>query len=46
MTSERTYRNIISKEDALKEIIANSGTQFDPILVNVFNENFNEIIKK
>ena len=44
MTSERTYRDIISKEEALKEIIANSGTQFDPKLVKVFEKHFNEII--
>ena len=43
MTSERTYRDTISKEDALKEIIANSGTQFDPKLVKIFTKHFKDI---
>ena len=46
MTSERTYRDILSKEDALKEIIENSGTQFDPKLVEVFKEHFEVITKE
>ena len=44
MTSERTYRKTISKKDALKEIIDNAGTQFDPALVKVFEEHFEDII--
>ena len=44
MTSERTYRDIISKEEALKEILNNSGTQFDPKLVKVFELYFEDII--
>ena len=44
MTSERTYREIISEKEALKEILDNAGTQFDPELVKVFEYNFNEII--
>lgn len=43
MTSIRTYRKIISKEEALLEIINNKGTQFDPELVSVFNNKFKEI---
>jgi putative nucleotidyltransferase with HDIG domain len=44
MTSDRTYRETMSKEEALKEIIENSGTQFDPKLVEVFKENFKKIV--
>ena len=45
MTSDRTYRDIVSKEEALQEIIDNAGTQFDAELVKVFQENFIEITK-
>ena len=44
MTSLRTYRKVLSKEDALQEIINHSGTQFDPDLVKIFADNFNDII--
>ncbi|PIQ89022.1 MAG: hypothetical protein COV72_05105 [Candidatus Omnitrophica bacterium CG11_big_fil_rev_8_21_14_0_20_42_13] len=37
MTSERSYRNIkLSKESAIEEIKRNSGSQFDPKVVEVF----------
>ncbi|RLE67815.1 MAG: hypothetical protein DRJ34_04195 [Thermoprotei archaeon] len=36
MTSLRPYRKPLSKEKALKEIEKNSGTQFDPKLVEIF----------
>lgn len=37
MRSARSYREIpLSKEDAIEEIKANSGTQFDPKVVNTF----------
>ncbi len=41
MTSNRTYRDALQKKQAIKEIKRNSGTQFDPVLV----ERFLEIIK-
>jgi HD-GYP domain-containing protein (c-di-GMP phosphodiesterase class II) len=36
MTSNRPYRKSMSKKNAIKEIKRNSGTQFDPAIVNVF----------
>jgi HD-GYP domain-containing protein (c-di-GMP phosphodiesterase class II) len=36
MTSERTYRKAMSKEEAIKELIQFSGTQFDANIVEVF----------
>ena len=42
MTNDRPYRSALSKEKAIKELMANSGTQFDPQLV----DSFVTIIKK
>lgn len=36
MTSDRSYRKGLSKEEAIKELTRCSGTQFDPNIVNVF----------
>lgn len=36
MTSDRPYRKVVSDEEAVAEIAANSGIQFDPGLVRVF----------
>lgn len=41
MTEERSYRKAISKEKALKEIKANAGTQFDPMIAELFIELMN-----
>ena len=38
MTSERPYRRAGSWEDAVSEIEARAGTQFDPTLVDVFHD--------
>lgn len=38
MTSERTYRETLSKEDAAEEIKRCSGTQFDPDIARIFIE--------
>ncbi len=38
MTSIRNYKDALPKEAAIKELINNSGTQFDPDLVKVFIE--------
>lgn len=36
MTNDRSYRKALSKEEALAELIKNSGTQFDPEVVEKF----------
>ena len=36
MISDRSYRKALSKEKAIREIIENSGTQFDPGIVEIF----------
>jgi diguanylate cyclase (GGDEF)-like protein/putative nucleotidyltransferase with HDIG domain len=36
MTSRRPYREAMRQEDAVEEILRNSGTQFDPIIVAAF----------
>ncbi len=36
MTGSRPYKDPISSDEALEEILKNSGTQFDPHLVEVF----------
>ncbi|MEA3424043.1 MAG: diguanylate cyclase, partial [Bacillota bacterium] len=43
MTRERTYRAVLSEEEAIEEIKRNSGTQFDPDVVEVF---INKVMKK
>lgn len=50
MTTNRIYRKAISHEQALEEILRNSGTQFDSEIVNIFvkwwEENFqNKLLK-
>ncbi len=42
MTNDRPYRKALSKEEAIEEIIINSGTQFDPELANLFIAYLNE----
>ena len=36
MTSDRSYRKSLSQDFAVKELIKNSGTQFDPNIVETF----------
>ncbi|MEI7615161.1 MAG: HD domain-containing phosphohydrolase, partial [Actinomycetota bacterium] len=38
MTSKRTYKSAMSKDDAVKELERCAGTQFDPALVEKFIE--------
>jgi HD-GYP domain-containing protein (c-di-GMP phosphodiesterase class II) len=35
MTAERPYRAAMSEQAAVKELRANAGTQFDPVVVEV-----------
>ncbi len=36
MTQDRPYRKAMNKEDAIRELRKNAGTQFDPEIVDVF----------
>jgi HD-GYP domain-containing protein (c-di-GMP phosphodiesterase class II) len=40
MTSTRPYRNKLSFEEAIAEILKNAGTQFDPVIAKKFIESF------
>ena len=46
MTTKRTYRDIISQEEALDELRRCSGTQFDPQLVEAFCRAISEAVKR
>jgi putative nucleotidyltransferase with HDIG domain len=36
LTSDRPYRKAMAKDDAIKMLLANAGTQFDPVAVEAF----------
>ena len=36
MTSHRSYRRALNRDEAVRELIENSGTQFDPAVVKAF----------
>ncbi len=36
MTNDRVYRKALSLNKAIEELVSNSGTQFDPNIVNIF----------
>ncbi|MDZ7762201.1 MAG: hypothetical protein U5L00_18350 [Desulfovermiculus sp.] len=36
MTNERPYRQAMSSKEALQELRDSAGSQFDPVLVEVF----------
>lgn len=42
MTTTRTYREVVSQQEALEELRRCSGTQFDPELVEAFCQSMNE----
>ena len=41
MTSDRVYRKALSVEVAIAELKQNKGTQFDPMIVDLFLELIN-----
>jgi HD-GYP domain len=41
ITNKRTYKDAMSHEIACRELQANAGTQFDPVLTQIFLENEN-----
>ena len=45
MTSQRSYRNALPIEEALRRIENGAGTQFDPALAETFLAHFEEIIE-
>lgn len=42
MRSDRPYRQALSKEEAIRELRENAGSQFDPLVVKVFLEILDE----
>ena len=47
MTNNRPYRKSISENEAMRELIINKGTQFDPELVDEFNKLYlQRVVKK
>jgi len=46
MTQDRPYRKAMTQEEAIVEIKKNSGTQFDPEVVDFFLKSIEEIIKE
>jgi HD-GYP domain-containing protein (c-di-GMP phosphodiesterase class II) len=41
MTSNRSYRNALTREEAMEELIKNKGTQFSPKIVDTFIDYLN-----
>jgi HD-GYP domain-containing protein (c-di-GMP phosphodiesterase class II) len=44
MTAERSYGKYFTREEALSEIKAGSGTIYDPEVVNAFEKVFRESV--
>lgn len=44
MTSDRPYRKALEPDVAVKEIVAQKGRQFDPVVADAFAGHFDEII--
>ena len=42
LTSKHSYKESIGFDDALKEIVANSGSQFDPEIVKIFKSSIKD----
>ena len=46
MTSERTYRHALSREEAVAELFTNAGSQFDPDCVAIFEQHLSEVAER
>jgi len=49
LTSERPYKRAFGHDEAVRRILADSGTHFDPLLVDVFSrveEQFRDIRRR
>ena len=46
MRSDRSYREALSKEEAINELKKNKSIQFDRRIVNVFMNNLEKIVSK
>lgn len=46
MISDRPYRKALSSEKAIEELRTNAGTQFDPLIVQIFIELLKELKKE
>lgn len=44
LSSKRVYKDAWTPEDARDKILAGSGTQFDPVVVNAFERTFRRIV--
>lgn len=44
LASKRPYKKAWTPQEAREEIVANRGTQFDPMLVDLFQEHFSEFL--
>ncbi len=45
MLNDRPYRKGMTKDDVLKELREQSSKQFDPNIIDIVTENFDEIVE-
>lgn len=46
LSSDRQYRRALSHQEALKQIVAESGISFDPVVVETLEKRFESILKQ